>query len=1063
MSKLALICSCGVAASVLAADGVNTGRPVETSFRTSGIKAPVQKIDSVTAGVPSQRDLDVESAVMARKAAALAEQVGLASTRAPFADAKTPNFFYFHNVAIPLNLKPQMALMINAEGLGNQKAIAAQALAQAGIAITPEIDAAARFVVVQLVDGAKSTNQMRVLLDRVLATGLVSFAAPVFDNELIDGGYRIPSPQIMIRADREEDKAAAIPAEVSVLEASIGPSAGVSQLRSNSRNGFDVMAQANAMQVAPGIRWAAVDFVQSLQLAFTPDDALYDTQWQHYQASDIDMDSPLAWDFSVGSSAIRTAVFDTGIQLNHPDLNASAGRNFTTGAVGGTGDGGPIDPCDNHGTAVAGCISARINNAIGVAGGAPDTFCIGERIAELSTVNCNSFSAFQGSWLVNAINYALGRSAEVSNSSFGIGFDQAVEDAYFDTGDVMVHCASSGNSGVGTIGFPSSAPLVISCGGFNSAGTRYGNWGTGLDVCGPSVSVPSTDRTGTNGYSNTDYNSVTGTSFSSPLTASVAALFRSEFPFATAAETRTSVYGGCVDIFAAGYDTDSGYGRINLHRTLLDRANTNYDCSHATTIPAAIGSYNPAVYSTRWALNKTIEPFENCEAGDTGVSSCVYYKFTPPYTGLIGINTNGSDYDTVLSIFESCTGLFGNPTQIACDDDGGDGLQSQLLNIPVTYGNQIIIKVAKYGMSGGGGNLDFNFQYTSTDPTNDFCGNAIVIPISGITDSYLSPVIDNQLATTSSCENDESCGATTNSKSVWWKFTAPYSGVVNLDTELSDFDTVLSVFPECATTLIGNCLRYASIACHDDIDGANNRQSRITGLQVNAGEDYLVKIASYGNTGGGGARLRLEYTMNPPSNDNCTDATTIPSANTAIQWSSPLINTRAATVASCENTETCGTNNTKSVWWEFTPPRDGLMNLNTVGSNYDTVLSVFTACARLVSGNCSQATLRGCNDDDIAAGVLTSRMTDFPVNGGSTYRFKVSAYNDNAAGDAKLNIQWRASCPADWNGDNVVDFFDYLDFLDAFNSGTLAGDFNDDQVVDFFDYLDFVNEFSSGC
>ena len=353
------------------------------------------------------------------------------------------------------------------------------------------------------------------------------------------------------------------------------------------------------------------------------------------------------------------------------------------------------------------------------------------------------------------------------------------------------------------------------------------------------------------------------------------------------------------------------------------------------------------------------------------------------------------------------------------------------------------------------------FQYTSTDPTNDSCSSAIVIPISGLTDTYLSPVIDNQLATTSSCENDESCGAATNSKSVWWKFTAPYSGVVNLDTELSDFDTVLSVFPECASQLIGNCIRYSSIACNDDIDGANNRQSRITGLNVNAGEDYLVKVGSFSTTTGGGARLRLEYTMNPPSNDDCADAATIPSANTSIQWSSSLINARAATTESCQNNESCGFNNVRSIWWEFTPPRDGRMNLNTVGSNYDTVLSAFSACARIISSNCVGTSQLACNDDDGAA--PTSRLTNFIVNGGTTYRFKVSAYNNGDAGDGKLNIQWVADCPADWNDDDTVDFFDYLDFLDSFNSGTLAGDFNDDQVVDFFDYLDFVNAFASGC
>ncbi len=54
-------------------------------------------------------------------------------------------------------------------------------------------------------------------------------------------------------------------------------------------------------------------------------------------------------------------------------------------------------------------------------------------------------------------------------------------------------------------------------------------------------------------------------------------------------------------------------------------------------------------------------------------------------------------------------------------------------------------------------------------------------------------------------------------------------------------------------------------------------------------------------------------------------------------------------------------------------------------------------------------------------------------------------------------------CPADFNGDTVVDFFDYLDFVDAFSANDPSADFNGDTVIDFFDYLDFVDAFSTGC
>ena len=59
---------------------------------------------------------------------------------------------------------------------------------------------------------------------------------------------------------------------------------------------------------------------------------------------------------------------------------------------------------------------------------------------------------------------------------------------------------------------------------------------------------------------------------------------------------------------------------------------------------------------------------------------------------------------------------------------------------------------------------------------------------------------------------------------------------------------------------------------------------------------------------------------------------------------------------------------------------------------------------------------------------------------------------------ARLNM-----CLADFNCDSSVDFFDYLDFVDAFSANIPAADFNGDTVFDFFDYLDFVDAFSSGC
>lgn len=55
------------------------------------------------------------------------------------------------------------------------------------------------------------------------------------------------------------------------------------------------------------------------------------------------------------------------------------------------------------------------------------------------------------------------------------------------------------------------------------------------------------------------------------------------------------------------------------------------------------------------------------------------------------------------------------------------------------------------------------------------------------------------------------------------------------------------------------------------------------------------------------------------------------------------------------------------------------------------------------------------------------------------------------------------SCDADYNKDNAIDFFDYLDFVGDFADGKFWADFNDDGILDFFDYLDYVSAFANGC
>lgn len=303
-----------------------------------------------------------------------------------------------------------------------------------------------------------------------------------------------------------------------------------------------------------------------------PNDAGFSQCWGHRNTGqsggtvNFDMNTTNAWSITEGSPTIRIMVFETGVQQDHPDINQVAGRDFTTGATNGILGGGPSNQCDNHGTAVAGCITGIINNSIGTVGVAPDCKVISAKVGTAVTPCSGSWQG-QTSWTVNAINWGIANGVRVTNNSNDYGTaSTAMTNAYIAARNAgVVNFASSGNSGNTNIGFPARSTGVIAVGASNRNGQKasFSSYGSKLAFVAAGQSIYTTDRTGSNGYGSGDYTTIDGTSFSSPYAAGVAALILSVNPSLSAAQVESIMQSTCRDIGTAGFDTLTGWGMLN--------------------------------------------------------------------------------------------------------------------------------------------------------------------------------------------------------------------------------------------------------------------------------------------------------------------------------------------------------------------------------------------------------------------------------------------------------------------------------------------------------------------
>jgi proprotein convertase subtilisin/kexin type 2 len=239
-----------------------------------------------------------------------------------------------------------------------------------------------------------------------------------------------------------------------------------------------------------------------------------------------------AWKLARGEG-VTVAVVDDAIELVHPDLAPNVVPGSVSFRPGNTG-GWPV-PClardDDHGTAVAGILLARDDNAIGGSGVAPRASLIGYdalstsidlHLYEALTRDNQKVAIYQNSW-GSPDTGAVSDAGSLFSQAIARGIDQGRGGL----GSIFVF--SSGNGGpadnANLDGFINQRGVIAVC-GVDDHGKRTPNSepGANLLVCAPSRRITTTAL---NGKYRDDFS---GASAATPMVSGVVALMLSARP-----------------------------------------------------------------------------------------------------------------------------------------------------------------------------------------------------------------------------------------------------------------------------------------------------------------------------------------------------------------------------------------------------------------------------------------------------------------------------------------------------------------------------------------------------
>lgn len=298
-----------------------------------------------------------------------------------------------------------------------------------------------------------------------------------------------------------------------------------------------------------------------------PSDQIFD-ELPQYALDPRHLNAKAAWDKGLTGKGVIVAVMDDPGDVTHPDLAANwagkaydayANKTYTSGEAWKK-----LVASDyaSHGTFVASSIVA-VKNGKGIVGVAPEAKWYPIMINPAREATNEFYSDFA---IARAAIWAAANGARVINNSWGGGLGVgATKDAFdyaMDQGIVVV--ASAGNTYQDQFQFPAGMPGVIASAALDGSNRRvtFSTAGRHISTGAPGQDVILANPTWAGG----GFELISGTSFSGPYTAGVAALVIQKCPEATPYQVRRVMEmnaDGSIGTNPNGFDRDTGWGRLD--------------------------------------------------------------------------------------------------------------------------------------------------------------------------------------------------------------------------------------------------------------------------------------------------------------------------------------------------------------------------------------------------------------------------------------------------------------------------------------------------------------------